>query len=76
MKTKKLNLDSFKALQLTNTECKHIICGAPDPNDGPTPTPVVRPAGGIDEGDKICYYDYFGELIYCINKDGDQIFGS
>ena len=68
----KLNLDRFKAMQLTSEECKNIVCGepAPPPGGGGTPVSVVIPGGGTPDNPITCYYNFDGELMYCKDKFG------
>ncbi|RXR20712.1 hypothetical protein EQG63_01910 [Flavobacterium amnicola] len=73
MKTKKLNLDRFKDLQLTTEESKNIICGI---DDKPKPKVVIIPGGGPTDPPITCYYDFDDVLIYCKRADGTIISGT
>ncbi len=63
----KLNLDRFKAMQLTSEECKNIKCGT---DDKPKPTVVVKPGSGPTDPPMTCYYNFDGELLHCRLSDG------
>ena len=66
MKTKTLNFEDFKVNQLPAEQCKLIKCGI---DDKPKPVPVVRPGSGATGSSVICYYDFEGELLYCVYKE-------
>jgi len=64
----KLNLDRFKAMQLTSEECKIIISGE---DDKPKKKVVIVPGGGQNNPPMTCYYSVItDELLYCRRADG------
>ena len=63
----KLNLDRFKAMQLTSEECKNIISGI---DDKPKTKVVIVPGGGPNDPPMTCYYTFDDELLYCKRADG------
>jgi len=64
----KLNLDRFKAMQLTSEECKNIISGE---DDKPKTKVVIVPGGGPNNPPMTCYYSVItDELLYCRRADG------
>ena len=63
MKIKKLNLLAFKQEELSRENISSINAGAPI--DGKPPG--ASSGGGSGGEEPICYYDAFGELLYCID---------
>jgi hypothetical protein len=75
MKTKKLDLLDFKQNELSKEKISNVNAGAPV--NGPTNPPkpggnTVGNGAGTQMGDEICYFDFDGELMYCVPIEKDK----
>lgn len=72
MKTQKLNVLDFKQNELSREYISSINGGEPINPSKPGANTVGNGAG-VPVGDEICYFDFEGELLYCVPKEIDPI---